>query len=215
MKTIILSLVLTLSFLSANSQQLYVKTGATHSNFIYKNSQGEKLDNLLANTDVHFGLGYRYLANYETIFLTFGGSINNYGAVGSDPRLDNYFEWDLTYAGIQGGVDIKFLNGDDFSLSFSGNIGAEYLIRGSQIINNQIYNIHQSDEYNPLNINALAGLMGSFKLSHKSAIAMYYTFGRSLLNSQGAGNDNEKLNLQYHQISIGYLVNISNVFCPF
>lgn len=198
-----------------NAQQLFLKTGSTLSNFNYENSEGIPLDNLQSVGKFHFGIGNRYLMNHGSLFFTYGASWNNYGAIGSDPRLNNFFEWDLTYAGLNTGLDIKFLEAQDFSISFSGNIGAEYLIRGTQVINNQTFDIRNSDEYNSLNLMLWAGTLASYELSRKSAICFQYQFGYSLLNSQGSGNDNEHLKLLAHQFSIGFLINITNVYCPF
>lgn len=198
-----------------NAQQLFLKTGATVSNFQYKNSVGLPLENLQSASDAHFGIGYRYLLNYSTLYFTYGASWNNYGAIGSDQRLDNFFEWDLTFAGLRAGLDAKFIEADDFSLSFSGSLGAEYLIRGTQVINNQAYDLRSSEEFNPLNFMVWGGLLASYELSHKAAISFQYQLGYSILNAQSPGNDNETLKLLAHQFSIGFLINLSNVYCPF
>ena len=216
MKTSLLTLLLFMAGIQfTNAQQLFLKTGATLSNFQYENSEGVSLDNLQSVGKFHFGIGNRYLMNHGSLFFTYGASWNNYGAIGSDPHLNNFFEWDLTYVGLRTGLDIKFLEAQDFSISFSGNIGAEYLIRGTQVINNQTFDIRGSDEYNSLYLMIWAGPLASYELSRKSAICFQYQFGYSLLNSQGSGNDNEHLKLLAHQFSIGFLINITNVYCPF
>ena len=153
--------------------------------------------------------------NHSTVYLTCGLSWNNYGAIGSDPRLDNFFEWDLSYAGLQAGIDIKFIEAQDFSIAFSGSFGAEYLVSGTQIINNQAYDIRNSDEYNPVNFMLWGGALGSYELSRKSAVCFQYQLGYSLFDLQRSANDNEHLKLLAHQFSLGFLVNISNVYCPF
>ncbi len=216
MKTTLLSLLLLLGAMEfVEAQQLFLKTGGTVSNFQYKNSKGVPLENLQSVGKFHFGIGNRYLMDRGSLFFTYDASWNNYGAIGSDPRLDNFFEWDLTYAGLRAGLDAKFLEIHDFSASFSGNIGMEYLVRGTQVINNQAYDIRKSEEYNPLNLMLWVGPMVSYELSRKSAICFQYQLGYSLLNAQGAGNDNEQLRLLAHQFSIGFLINITNVYCPF
>lgn len=216
MKTILTTLILFVGTISYSSaQQLFLKTGATVSNFLYENSAGQPLENLQSAGKFHFGIGNRYLMNHGTLYFTYGASWNNYGAIGSDARLDNFFEWDLTYAGLRAGLDVKFMEVQDFSLSLSGSIGAEYLVRGTQVINNQAYDIRKSDEYNPLNFMVWAGPLASLELSRKTAICFQYQLGYSAFNLQSAGNDNEQLNILAHQFSIGFLINISNVYCPF
>ena len=200
---------------SGIAQQLFLKTGPTVSNFQYENSLGQPLDNLQSVGKFHFGIGNRYLMNRSSLYFTCGATWNNYGAIGSDPTLDNFFEWDVSYAGLQAGLDIKFLEVNDFSLAFSGTLGAEYLVSGTQVINNQAYDIRNSDEYQPLNFMMWAGALASYELSRKSAICFQYQFGYSLFNLQNAGNDTEYLKLRAHQFSIGFLINLSNVYCPF
>ena len=111
MKTIIFTIAMTIgAFQFGFAQQLFLKTGATVSNFQYKNSQGQALDNLQSAGKFHFGIGNRYLMVHGgSLYFTYGASWNNYGAIGSDARLDNFFEWDLTYIGLQTGLDIGFL----------------------------------------------------------------------------------------------------------
>ena len=216
MKRILFMLVLVAGIYNlGNAQQLFLKTGPTLSTFQYENSVGQPLENLQSVGKFHFGIGNRYLMNYSTVYLTLGASWNNYGAIGSDSRLDNFFEWDVSYAGLQAGLDIKFIEANDFSIAFSGAIGAEYLVSGTQVINNQAYDIRNSDEYNPLNFMLWAGALASYELSKKSAICFQYQLGYSLFNLQNSANDNEYLKLLAHQFSIGFLINLSNVYCPF
>ena len=83
------------------------------------------------------------------------------------------------------------------------------------MINNQAYDIRKSDEYNPLNFMIWPGVLASYELSRKSAISFQYQLGYSLNNLQKSANDNEQLRLLAHQFSIGFLINLSNVYCPF
>ncbi len=216
MKKILFTLITIVGiFQMGKAQQLFLKTGPTVSKFQYENSAGLPLENLQSASKFHFGIGNRYLMNYSTLYFTYGASWNNYGAIGSDARLDNFFEWDLSYAGLRAGLDAKFIESRDFSIAFSGSIGAEYLVRGTQVINNQAYNIRESDEYNPLNFMLWGGALACYELNRKSAISFQYQFGYSVFNTQSSGNDNEHLKLMAHQFSLGFLINISNVYCPF
>ena len=216
MKNIIFTLFFIIgAFQLGTAQQLFLKTGPTVSNFQYENSIGESLENLQSVGKFHFGISNRFLMNHGSVYLTCGASWNNYGAIGSDPGLDNFFEWDLSYAGLRAGMDIRFLEINDFSVAFSGTLGAEYLVSGTQVINNQAYDIRNSDEYDPLNFMLWGGALASYELSRKSAICFQYQFGYSLFDLQRTANDNETLRLMAHQFSLGFLINISNVYCPF
>jgi len=121
-KKLVIILILAMS-MATYGQQLYVEYGATISSFDYKNSQGQSLDNLLSESNNYFGMGYRDNLNLDkTLFISIGATLSGYGAVGSDRTLDNYFEWDVTYLGINAGLDIKLFQTCDFTFYFKGSI---------------------------------------------------------------------------------------------
>ncbi|TGV04743.1 outer membrane beta-barrel protein [Flavivirga rizhaonensis] len=211
-------LLISLIFISTSilgfSQQLYVEYGTTVSSFDYKNSQGESLDNLLSQSKSYIGMGYRDNINSaKTLFLSIGASYSSYGAIGSDNRLDNYFEWDVSYLGIKAGLDLHMFQLRDFSFYLKGAIASEFLIRGNQTINNQVYNLVGEDEFNN-NIFFIKGGFGvQYPISNNTAIFANYTYGKTVLLNSGISA--EKLNLNAHQFGIGFIINLPNCNCDF
>ena len=125
---------------SVFSQQLYMEYGSTISTFDYENSQGQPLDNLLSKSRSYFGMGYRKVINSNrSLFLSIGASYSSYGAIGSENSIDNYFEWDVSYLGIKGGLELKVLELRDLTFFINGSVASEFLIRGNQTINNDVF----------------------------------------------------------------------------
>ncbi|GAA3626142.1 hypothetical protein GCM10022397_09840 [Flavivirga jejuensis] len=188
--------------------------GTTISSFDYKNSQGEPLDNILSQSKTYIGMGYRDNINSaKTLFLSLGASYSGYGTIGSDNRLDNYFEWDVGYLGVHADLDTYLFQLRDFSFYLKGTIATEFLIRGNQTINNQVYNLVGEDEFN----NTIFFVKGSFgmqyPISNNTAIFANYTYGKTVLLNSGINA--EKLNLNTHQFGIGFIVNLPNCDCDF
>jgi len=212
-KPLIYALIFLMS-IATYGQQLYFEYGATISVFDYKNSQGQPLDNLLSESNNYIGMGYRDNINAEkTLFFSIGATYNGYGAVGSDRTLDNFFEWDVTYLGINAGLDIRLFQSRDFTFYFKGSVAEEFLIRGNQTINKQVYNLVGEDEFNN-NILFVRGSLGmQYPISRNTAVFANYTYGKTmLLNS---GKNEEQLKLNTHQFGIGFIISLPSCNCDF
>lgn len=196
------------------SQQLYMEIGSTISSFDYRNSRGDRLDNLLSQSKSHLGMGYRHTLNKaQTIFLRGGFTYNNYGAIGSESSVDNYFEWDVSYLGIKGGADIKIFQHNDFVFFANGSVATEFLVRGTQTINNDVFNLVGEEEFNNNILFLRAGLSVQYPISSGTAIVASYNYGSSILISSGINA--EKLKLNAHQFGIGFIINLPTCRCDF
>lgn len=213
-KKILLPLFFIFLTFSCFGQQLYMEHGTTVSVFDYKNSQGQPLNNLLSNSKSYFGMGYRKVINKKkTLFLSLGASYNSYGAIGSESIVDNYFEWDVSYIGVVAGLDLRLFKLKNLSFFCKVSVASEFLIRGNQTINNDVYNLVGEEEFNN-NIFFIRGGVGMlYPISSSTAIVANYTYGKSVLIN--SGSDAEKLNLIAHQFGIGFIINLPNSFCEF
>lgn len=212
-KKLLLSLAL-LFTMSSFSQQLYMEFGSTISAFDYENSQGRSLSNLLPSSKSYFGMGYRKVINTEkTLFLSLGTSYNSYGAIGSESTIDNFFEWDVSYLGISAGLDLRLFELRDLSFYGRVSVASEYLVRGNQTINNDVYNLVGEKEFNNTIFFIRGGLSMLYPISSSTAISANYSFGKSALINSGINA--EKLNLSAHQFGLGFIINLPNCYCDF
>jgi hypothetical protein len=188
--------------------------GQTISAFDYENSQGQRLNNLLSQSKSYFGMGYRHTLNKaNTIFLRGGLTFNNYGAIGSENSVDNYFEWDVSYLGIKAGTDIKLFQWNDLMFFANGSIASEFLIRGTQTINNDVFNLVGEEEFNNNILFLRAGVSMQYPISTRAAIVAGYNYGSSILINSGISA--EKLTLNAHQFGIGFIINLPTCYCDF
>jgi hypothetical protein len=200
--------------LTSQGQQLYIELGTNVSSFAYENSQGRPLDNLLSTSKAYYGMGYRQSINdRRTLFLTLGASFNNYGAIGSEASVDNFFEWDVSYLGLEGGIGIQMFRLRDLTFMFNASVASEFLIRGTQTINNEVFNLVGEPEFNNTILFFRGGVEMQYPISRSTALFVGYTYGQSVLAN--SGDSNEKLNLNAHQFGIGFIINLPKCYCDF
>jgi hypothetical protein len=199
-----------------NGQQLYTEFGLTSSNFQYTNSSGANLENIWSKSDIFFRMGYRGQLNQnETLFFSLGGIYIGYGAIGSDPLLDNFFEWDTSYLGIEGGVDFRLLRLRDFSFYAKASAAYEFLLRGNQTINNQVFNLVGEEEFNSSHLFIRGGLMMTYPISRKAVFSAAYYYGGSMLANGGNPNDLESLSFTAHHFGFGIIIQLPNCNCNY
>ncbi|NMH89393.1 hypothetical protein [Flavivirga algicola] len=214
MKKKLLTFLIVLTSLSGYCQQLYMEYGSTISSFDYKNSQGRPLNNLLSTSKSYFGMGYRHTLNdAKTLFLKAGATYNSYGAIGSESSVDNFFAWDVSYLGIKAGVDVKLFQLRDLTFFLNGSVASEFLVRGNQTINNDVFNLVGEDEFNNNILFFRGGLIMQYPISSSTAIYAGYSIGKSVLIN--SGESEEKLKLNAHQFGIGFIINLPTCYCDF
>ncbi len=202
--------------LPAQAQQIYAEAGTTISSFHYKNSQGEPLDNLLSKPNTYFGMGYRdVLNNRQTLYLSIGATYNGYGAIGSDRILDNYFEYDVTYIGLVAGLDFRLFRLRDFSFYLKGSVSMEFLLRGTQTINNQVFNLVGEDQFNQNVFFGRASVGMQHPISDNTLFFANYTYGKTVLIGQGNATGEEELKLATHQFGIGIIISLPMCNCRY
>ncbi|OZV67535.1 outer membrane beta-barrel protein [Winogradskyella aurantia] len=195
-------------------QQLYIELGTTVSSFDYENSQGQPLDNLLSTSKGYFGMGYRQSINdANTLFLLLGATYNNYGAIGSEASVDNFFEWDVSYLGVKAGLGIKLFELRDLTFFLNTSIATEFLVRGTQTINNDVFNLVGEEEFNNTIFFFRGGLEMQYPISRSTALFVGYNYGSSVLIS--SGENSEKLNLKAHQFGLGFIINLPKCYCSY
>lgn len=205
MRLFLLLSFLFLSITSANSQQLYLEAGKSISSFDYSNSQGESLDNLQSSNQTYLSLGYRKSVFTKRLFLNLNATYSTYGAVGSDIAFDNYFEWDLSYLGAGFGFDFEFYKPGNFTFYLKASAAAEFLIQGTQTINNQVYNLNNEEDFDSPIYFFRGGIGTQYKTSETLTVFIQYLYGFSGAFKKTQGD----LKINTHNFGLGLLINIS------
>lgn len=215
MKYIMIILCFVMSW-QCKSQQLFTEFGKTMSAFDYKNSLGEPLDNLLSKPNFYMKMGYRDVLNSdETLHITLGTTYNGYGAIGSDRTLDNFFEWDVTYLGFEAGLDYRLFRMREFSFYLKGLASIEFMIQGTQTVNNQVFNLVGEEEFNNTIFFLRGGVMMTYPIARNTLIIANYTLGKTALLDKDNSTDNEELKFMSHQFGFGIIINLPSCNCPY
>ena len=195
---------------TAFSQQIYIEAGKTISSFDYKNSQGERLDNLQATSNSFMSVGYRSKSLVKKAKILFGVSYVGYGAVGSDDSVGNYMEWDINYLEFNTGLDYELfkIKGSTFYLKGTTSIG--FLAQGIQIINNRVINLKNEDDFDKIIFDLRGGFGFLQPISSNLSFYVQYMHGKSLMLKTGTTvtSDNEVLRYVNDKVSFGLLINI-------
>ena len=136
---------------------IFVEYGKSISSFDYTNSSGVDLKNLQPMTKNYLRLGYNhdwYFSNKSVLQpnrFSFSASFdyNNYGAQGSNDILYNIYEWDLEYLGLNLAINYDLFRMRDFTLYLTAGASSDYNLRGTQMINNQVYSLENVEEFDP------------------------------------------------------------------
>jgi hypothetical protein len=217
MKNILLAIWLTSCCTVVTGQQLSVTYGRMFSQFDYEDSQGNSLEGLSGTWGNAIMLGYQAPLAKQKWYINTGILLNEYGARGSDKALDNYYEWDVHYVGVNVGVDFQFLeqqkffaNQDGFYFYVKADVSAEFLINGTQRINNQLYDLKGEEQFDKPVLFLRGGLGANYCVSKRLAVFMQYMGGKSFPVFGTSSGDKEKLQYVSHTISVGMLLNLPN-----
>ncbi len=205
MRLFLLLCFLCLNISAVQCQQIYLESGKTTSSFDYTDSNVETLDNLQSSSHTFLIIGFRKNLWTEHLFYSFNASYNGYGSIGSDRALDNYFEWDLNYLGAGFGLDYQIYRPGNFSFYVKASASVEFLVQGSQTLNNQVYNLYGEEDFDGALFAVRPGIGVQYIISENLTVYSQYTYGVSNTFKNISGN----LKIRTNNIGLGLLLNIS------
>lgn len=196
---------------TAFSQQIYIEGGKTMSSFDYKNSQGERLDNLQATSHSFMTLGYRNQIFMENLHISLGASYAGYGAIGSDDTVGNYMEWDINYVEFNTGLDYELFKIKETTFYLKGTASMGFLLQGTQTINNRVIDLKGQDNFDKTVFDFRAGFGFLQPISYNLSFYAQYMHGKSFTLKEGTAvtSDQEELRYVSDNVSLGLLINIS------
>lgn len=195
---------------------IFVEYGKSISSFDYTNSLGISLKNLQPMTKNYFRLGYNhdwYFSNKSVLQpnrFSFSVSFdyNNYGAQGSNDILYNIYEWDLEYLGLNLAINYDLFRMRDFTLYLIGGASSDYNLRGTQMINNQVYSLKNIEEFDPFSFFFKGGAGVTYPMSDKARVYVQYLYSISNIMKDDSPTSLEQLSIRNHSIGAGVLVDI-------
>lgn len=203
MKKITLLLFVFLGY-AAFAQGVYVELGKVDSSFEFKDSNGIELKNLQHSTQNYVEAGYRHNIFTKGLNIGLGLVYNSYGATGSDESQNNFFEWDVDYLGFTLGLDYDLFHINKLAFHLKATSSYEFLVQGSQIINNQVINLIDVEEFENDVIFFRGGAGLNYPVSEAVDLYIQYLYGTSLpLNDNTDSNSQEELKIMTHMAGIG------------
>ncbi|WP_456376496.1 hypothetical protein [Lutibacter sp.] len=210
-KLYILLIINTLFSFQANSQQLVLETGKAITSFDYENSQGNQLDNLQSTNQNYMYVGYRTNMLKEFIHASFGVNYSTYGAIGSDTSVNSYFEWETSYVGLNLGLDFRLFNIKKLNFYVKGAFSSEFIIQGTQTLNNTVYDLVGEDDFDQTNYFFRVGAFVEYSISKNVNLFIQYMGGKSKqMRSSVSNTDQEKLRLVTHNFGFGLFINLKS-----
>ena len=212
MKKIILILLILITT-NTFSQQIYFEGGKTLSSFDYKNSEGERLDNLQASSHSFMTIGYRNQVFTENLNISLGTSYAGYGAIGSDDFAGNYMEWDLNYLEMNVGLDYELFKINNLQFYIKGSSSVAFLLQGTQTLNNRIINLNNQEDFNKTRFDFRVGFGFLFPVSETITLYAQFMQGRSFNSKEVTKNvsEQESLRIISKNIGFGVLINLEEV----
>lgn len=213
MKHLLVSFLILGAF-TAPAQKVFVEVGKSISTFNYKTSNGATLDNLTGGNSNRISLGTRLPLFNSDLHFTFEALYHEYAAQGSDPILGNFFSWDFINTGANIGFDyeihkpsVSFNVQQGFSFVVKAMVASEFLVMGTQNINDQINSLKDAPEFDKPFYFARGGAAINYYFDPAHVISISYILGKSFLF--GDYTNQEQLTLFSHSFSIGLCVNLA------
>ncbi|NND64128.1 MAG: hypothetical protein HKN48_13130 [Flavobacteriaceae bacterium] len=189
------------------SQELYIEGGKSITSFNFKDVLSNDLENLQSANHSYFDAGLRINLLGESFKFIGGAGIHTYGAFGSDNTQGNYLEWETTYANLHLGVDITIFTINNFSFHAKGTATPEFMLQGTQVLNNQAFNIRGEEDFDSIVVFLRGGVSFEYKVSETLGVYLQYRYGSgSQIQKSSTGGE---LDYASHDFGMGLLFDIS------
>jgi hypothetical protein len=185
-----------------SAQQVNTQVGRVTTNFDYKDSNGDKLENLFSGNGFSYAVGYR-MPLFERIFLNADVIYNTYSSFGSDELYGNSYSWKSEYLGMSAGVEGEVWKNRGYTLLIRGDLDPQLMTKGTQIINEQAYDLKGAEQFDKPFLFYRGGVGFNFCAETNLSISLKYMYG--IGTPIGNSDDSETLKLNTSTISIGVL----------
>lgn len=173
-------LLINLTTHAVSSQQIYFEQGENNSSLLYTNTKGEALENLFQQSNTSMALGYRNRLLKERVHFYVGAQYSTYGSLGSDSKTRNFMVWNMQYAGAETGLDLKLFRLNKAVFYLKSGASASLLVRGYQILNAEVLDLKNQDDFQRPLILFNSGAVVEFPILKQLAFYAVYSRAKSL-----------------------------------
>ena len=186
------------------SQQINTQVGRVSTTFDYKDSEGEKLEDLYPDNGFSYAVGYR-MPLTDRIFVNADLIYNTYSSFGSDELYGNSYSWRTEYFGLSAGVEGEVWKKRSFTLLARADVDPQLMTKGTQLINEQAYDLKGVEQFDKPMIFYRGGIGVNFCAETSLALSLKYMYG--IGSGLGSSKDSERFKMRTSTISIGVLWN--------
>ena len=212
-KPIVFSVLLSIALNTqqSNAQHIYVEHGKNISSFKYVDPEGGYLNNLLHTSNEYMETGIKARLIKESLNLSFGANYQGYGALGNN-QAENLMRWEVFYAGLDLGIDIKLSTIGKGVLYTKGNISWSRILHGHQLLNNQVVDLKRQPDFSHSLVFPSYGFGFNHPINNNLTLYVQYMRGKSLslLEKIPYNSDKQELRIISESIGFGLMVDISN-----
>jgi hypothetical protein len=188
------------------AQQFYALTGGTNTIFDYKDSNGEGLQDAVSLRQLHLNFGLRKQLG-ESIFHWKAGLSNyRYAIASQDSIYQKNYRWELSYIGVDLGLDAEVWSKQRFHLLVHGSASPQFLFQGRQHVNNSSFDLKGVEQFDKPFFFLQGGMSFMYCVDDRLAVTGGYTYGRGI--GIGQKEDTESLKIKAHHLSVGLAVSI-------
>lgn len=182
----------------STAQEMYFLTGKNITSFDYKDSEGNKNENLQAGSGSTYEVGFTNNLGNDSFTYSVGVALNQYNALGSE--LSNSYRWETEYLGLNGSLSYNFITSDFIVLAAKGSLGFSTIIYGKQEMDGEFFDLKSNDEFKGIFLHPSVGLVAKSDIQNDIHLSLGYNYSKSfnLLNSS-----EEKLSINNSQIQFG------------
>lgn len=190
---------------SDNQYSLNLYAGKSITTFGFVNSNGIKTENTAFRSGDIYSFDFEIQINQKHLLLP-GIMYHQAGATG-EGSADN-MSWKLSYLGIQYGYGYNVIKKERFAMAPLIVLGADYLLKGEQMIGTTRYDVKAIDAFKDWNFRVNAGLNNRLKIADQLALVLDYRFnlGLNQIEKKDAEVDQKTRNIG-HLITLGLNIN--------
>lgn len=187
------------------SQRFDINAGRNFSNFRYSDANGNSDTNLTYKKGLFYSLGYgrqlgqRHLLRPEVYFIEAGADSKIFG----EP-----IAYRLSYVGFASSWAYEIVDQSRYALSSGIGIGYEHLLKGTQTVGSERYDLMKEKALKSNDINVSMIASGRFMITESMFFNLEYRFRYGLTQIENAGQGETTHNIG-HLVSLGLSFNLS------
>ena len=200
-----LLIILVFSIQLLQAQEVTIEAGKSITSFDFQDVLFGELESLESTNQNYIDLGYRGNLIGDGFQWIAGLGVHTYGAIGSDSN--NYVAWETTYIGLHAGVDVPVVRAKNFSFHLKGMLAPEFMIQGTQTLNNQVFKITGEEDFDTPFLFLRGAASFEYKFTETIGAYFQYRFGRGSQLSKS--DDGAELDYTSNDFGLGLVFDLS------